>query len=106
MTSSWIEYERSRSQPIKAQKPARPPKQPAEPVVVSRITYKPLTRYTITFEVQPDPKDVRIAVLEQLLEAAKMMGQGTSTLLLAAYQRIDELEALLAKDERKAEVQP
>lgn len=44
--------------------------QPAAPVVVGNTTYRPLTRYTITFEVQPDPRDARIAELEQALAVA------------------------------------
>lgn len=66
MTSSYAEYQRSRqltTNPV-------PVAQTAAAVVVGNITYRPLTRYEITFEVQPDPRDARIAELERALEAA------------------------------------
>ncbi len=76
MTRTWQEYERSRSQPIKTSQPA-----PAAPVVIGNTTYRPLTRYTIIFEVQPDPKDARIAELERMLEAALAQNGATEAKL-------------------------
>ena len=61
----WNEFhgKRQRNYTASGPKPAPAP-EPAAPVVEGGITYYPLTRYTVVFQVPDEPKDPYVALLE------------------------------------------
>lgn len=69
--TEWQEFYGKRKSNYAATGPnLAPAPEPAAPVVIGNVTYRPLTRYTIMFEVQPDPRDAKTAELERALKAA------------------------------------